>query len=443
MTEDTLYDVVTATSAKEVWDSLQTRFASSTRARTLQVRVELATSNKLDLTAADYFCKIKGLATEMVAADALLRDDEVIAYLLAGLPVEYDPFVTSMTTKGDSLLLDDVYAYLMAFEARQLTHQTTHQLALGSSANYVSRGGRGDRSRGGNRGRGRGCGGPPPRTNDNRGRGSNARPPCHICGKVGHTAIRCWHRNDDIYNTDPPSTAVAHTSSYTIDPNWYVDTGATDHINNDLDRLALRERYHGGEQFQVGNGAGLQILHTGHSTINSDHRPLTLRNILHVPDISKNLLSVQKFSRDNDVFFEFHPSYFSIKDRWTRRRLLEGRCKGGLYPIPFSDDRILKHALISRPISRDDWHARLGHPSSQVVHSILHLNKITCTKQLESVICNACQLAKSHQLPYNSSIHRSTCPLEVLSSDVWGPAPTSVGGYKYYISFIDDFIKFS
>jgi hypothetical protein len=33
--------------------------------------------------------------------------------------------------------------------------------------------------------------------------------------------------------------------------------------------------------------------------------------------------------------------------------------------------------------------------------------------------------------------------LELLFSDVWGPAPTSVGGYKYYISFIDDFSKFS
>jgi hypothetical protein len=159
----------------------------------------------------------------------------------------------------------------------------------------VSHSGRGDRSRGGNRGRGRGRGGPPPRTNDNHGCGSNARPPCQICGKVGHTAIRCWHRNDDSYNTDSPSTAVAHTSSYTIDPNWYVDTGATDHITSDLDRLALRERYHGGEQVQVGNGAGLQILHTGHSTINSDHRPLALRNILHVPDISKIFFPSKNF----------------------------------------------------------------------------------------------------------------------------------------------------
>ena len=53
---------------------------------------------------------------------------------------------------------------------------------------------------------------------------------------------------------------LAATSSYKIDPNWYNDTGATNHITSDLDRLTVRERYNGGEQVQVDNGAGLRNL---------------------------------------------------------------------------------------------------------------------------------------------------------------------------------------
>ena len=130
---------------------------------------------------------------------------------------------------------------------------------------------------------------------------------CHICGKVRHTVIRCWPRMDDSYQDEPPSAALVATSSYKIDPNWCRDTGAIDHIISDLDRLAVRERYHGGEQVQVGNGVGLRILHIGHSSINTAFCPLALRNILHVLEISKHLLFVHKFSRDNDVFFEYHP----------------------------------------------------------------------------------------------------------------------------------------
>jgi len=51
--------------------------------------------------------------------------------------------------------------------------------------------------------------------------------------------------------------------------------------------------------------------------------------------------------------------------------------------------------------------------------------------------------AKSHQLPYPQSDSVSSFPLQLVFSDVWGPAPSSVGHYQYYVSFIDDFSKYT
>jgi hypothetical protein len=298
MSEEILRDVVSAKTSKDVWDSLQKKFSSSTHMRTVQLRVELATPQKNNLLAADYFGKIKNLATEMAAADATQRDDEILAYLLARLPSEYDPYVTSMMTK-DSIMLDDAYAHLVAFEANHLKHQAALQLNISSLANYAGRDGQ-------SWGHDRSCGGAPPCSNSDRCGPSSSRPPCHICGKVGHTTIRYWYRMDDSYFEDPPSAAMAATSSK-VDVDWYTNTDATDHITSDLDRLALREHYHGNDQVQVGNDSGLRIMHIGYSSINTADHPLALCNILHVPAIAKPLLSVHTFSRDNDIFFEYHP----------------------------------------------------------------------------------------------------------------------------------------
>lgn len=41
-------------------------------------------------------------------------------------------------------------------------------------------------------------------------------------------------------------------------------------------------------------------------------------------------------------------------------------------------------------------------------------------------------------------MHKSTKPLELIHSDVWGPAPIlSHFGFSYYLIFIDDFSKYT
>jgi hypothetical protein len=207
---------------------------------------------------------------------------------------------------------------------------------------------------------------------------------------VGHTTVKCWYRHDDSYQEDTPSAAVV-TTSYQVDPNWYNDTGATNRITSDLDRLAVREQYHGNDTVQVGNGADLQIMHLGSYSINTDTRPLALTNILHVPEISKNLLSVHKLARDNNIFFEFHSWSFFIKDRATRSLLLEGRCESGFYPLKPSDVKSKKQAFLSYSARPDQWHAHFGHPAPQIVKYILHLHNLPCCQESSmSTICNAC-----------------------------------------------------
>jgi hypothetical protein len=129
--------------------------------------------------------------------------------------------------------------------------------------------------------------------------------------KFSHTTINYWHRMDKNYQDDPSTMALAATSSSKVDPNWYNETGATDHITSDLDRLALHEQYHGGDSVQVGNGAGLQILNTGSCSISTNTPPLALNNVLHVPEIAKHLISVHKLTKDNNVFFEISSLVFS------------------------------------------------------------------------------------------------------------------------------------
>jgi histone deacetylase 1/2 len=125
-------------------------------------------------------------------------------------------------------------------------------------------------------------------------------------------------------------------NSYNVNTNWYIDIGTTDHITGELEKLAVRDKYNGVDQIHTANGAGMRISHIGQSTIHTPARQLCLKNILHVPSTKKNLVSVHRLASDNNVFFEFHPDHFLIKDRDTKSTLLEGPCRKGLYPLPSS-----------------------------------------------------------------------------------------------------------
>jgi hypothetical protein len=107
---------------------------------------------------------------------------------------------------------------------------------------------------------------------------------------------------------------MAVGGAYGTDPNGYTDSGATDHITGELEKLHVRDRYNGNDQIHTASGSGMDIHHIGHSVIHTPSHDLHLNNILHVPNATKSLLSTSRLARDNHAFVEYWPNSFFIKD---------------------------------------------------------------------------------------------------------------------------------
>jgi hypothetical protein len=89
---------------------------------------------------------------------------------------------------------------------------------------------------------------------------------------------RCWHRFEEDYAPEERTTAAAMG-----DNSWYTDSGATDHITSDLEKLAIHDKYNGNDQIHTTRGSSMNIRHIGHNTIHNPCQQLQLSNILHVP----------------------------------------------------------------------------------------------------------------------------------------------------------------
>jgi histone deacetylase 1/2 len=132
---------------------------------------------------------------------------------------------------------------------------------------------------------------------------------CQICNREGHPAKHCWYcfsdADDDVFDDKE-----AHVASYGVDTNWYSDTGATNHITGELNNLTMRDTYRGNDKVNTASGQGMSISHIGHSTVHTQAQKFLLNNVLHVPNATKNLLSVHRFTYDNVCSSSFIPSSF-------------------------------------------------------------------------------------------------------------------------------------
>jgi hypothetical protein len=115
--------------------------------------------------------------------------------------------------------------------------------------------------------------------------------------------------------------------------------------HGELNKLSTHDKYTGNDHVPIAEGTCMNISHIGHSILRTSHGLFDLKNILHVPSALKNLLYVHRFTLD--VFIEFHPFLFLIKNQATRIIMFRGPCYGGFYPLVHMFNETSMHAFIT------------------------------------------------------------------------------------------------
>nr|CAN64533.1 hypothetical protein VITISV_035920 [Vitis vinifera] len=135
-----------------------------------------------------------------------------------------------------------------------------------------------------------------------RGRGQNGR------GKRFNSQFDYSYQKEDL-----PQSLAAIKLNDEHDPSFYVDFRATARVTNDTSNDIIF----------VGNGNALPISHVGDAYVSTKEGKFKLNDMLVVPHLKKNLLSVGKSTSDNSCTSEFTSFDFVVKGQ--NKKIIERR----------------------------------------------------------------------------------------------------------------------
>lgn len=97
--------------------------------------------------------------------------------------------------------------------------------------------------------------------------------------------------------------AFSHCTITNVTANWYTNIGVSTHMTSNVSQLDKVEPYIGTDKVIVGNGSSLPITHTSSYSLTPY---LKLNDILVVPNLTENLLSLSKLTTNFPFFCLFY-----------------------------------------------------------------------------------------------------------------------------------------
>ena len=378
-----------------------------------------------------------------VIGDSLNEEDRIV-HLLASLPESYDMLVTALEASQDVPKWALVTERLLYEENKMREKQTggAESKAM-TSKHHINKKG----------------------------------PKCFHCGKFWHLKCNCCLLGEDskkrVKRNYPKKKAFltkktkvepscsknehvvglfAHhalTTSNNEKSSWIVDSGATCHMYHDIDKFINMKKLDKAEDITLDDGHSVKAFGIGTVDLNvrvSDEKQQKCRlfEILYVPKLSYNLLSVSKATRSGKSFI-FTESRCHLLDE-KRNVVATGSKVGNMYYLNCIDEQESTHAASicsSGDTNEGIWHRRFSHLGMKnlqklATDQLVNWLGYNVTKDIK--FCEPCVDGKHHRSSFpNSGGRRATKLLEIVHSDVCGRLEAkSHSGAEYFVTFIDD-----
>lgn len=179
---------------------------------------------------------------------------------------------------------------------------------------------------------------------------------------------------------------------------------------------------------------GRGTVHLDLLTSSGNQIAAAIEDVLYVPELrGGNLISESKLEKNG----------FEIASKNGKRRVI----KDGKEWMYASLDEI-GHFVVKEYrnktsfVSYMDAHMCFGHPGQNAMHHLKERYPQLIPKRPEQFYCPSCILSKSVHVSPKSRSTRAENPFDVIHSDLSGKfSVDSLGGKRYYISFIDEFSR--
>lgn len=279
---------------------------------------------------------------------------------------------------------------------------------------------------------------------------------CYFCGKSGHRQKDCigfmrWlsKKGTDVISFVDESLYIDYGTN-----SWWIDSGATIHVANSLQGFATRRILRRGERrIRVANGVEAEVKAMGDFalTLHTGFR-LWLRNVLYVPSMKRNLVSVSCLDDggyhctfgDCRCIIMYENKEVGLAVR--REQLYQISMCDATYNVDSSSNANVgtKRKHKDNETSSKLWHYRLGHISRGRIERLIKENIL---HPLDFSDANAEQCIDCIKGKYSKKIkkgaNRSSGVLEIIHTDICGPFNVkSVDGFDSFITFTDDYSRY-